>query len=173
MQKYRMENSRSHRGEGASRLPGAVKSTAQKRVEWDEIRQLITCRVEGRVRGTEVVSAIEEIRRIAQDYRGRLHMCWDCRYVQTLVVSPEELSDISESMRRFAAEHPRGRTAMVTSRPTTRHIAQLLVFRGRHQARIRRVFSEMKKAERWIMQSSCNSIRRWLMMPSRRFRMVS
>ena len=127
-------------------------------VEWDSDRQLLICTASGTIDGPEVCAFIEEAARGGEGgdrppQKSSLDVYCDYRRVRGLSVAPSDMVDIVAHMRRFASEHPYGRTAIVTRRLTDQVLAKLLVRMTSEGTRDRKQFDSIDEAKAWITQS--------------------
>lgn len=119
---------------------------------WNDDGEFVVYILEGEISGDDILDAIDEGVALAQSHPGTKNFCWDGRKINKLVVSPGDVKDIVDRMRQFAAAHPTGRTAVVTSRLTDTAIAELLVIKASTSGRDRERFDTMEEAVAWLTE---------------------
>jgi len=123
-------------------------------VEWNEDLDVAICRLLDAVEGDEICAAIDELAQLTSSHGETINVCWDCRDIRLLAISPSEERQIIDRMNRFATRHPHGRTAIVTTRRIDRAMAKLLVLRAHEAPRNRETFTAMDEAQAWTVETS-------------------
>jgi len=113
--------------------------------------RLVTCRIGGHVSGDAVCAAIDEVATRLQSEDDVVHVCWDARGLESLSVSPAELTHIVQRMNRFTEQHPRGGAAIVATRLVDQTLAQLLILKGPANGRGWCVFTTMGETVAWVV----------------------
>lgn len=122
----------------------------------DSSRELGVAGLTGRVDADIFCDAMQAIY-TDPDWQPGMQALWDLRYIDQLVITPEDIPQITQVVDSFRDVLGNGNAAFVAPHEPVHSIANLLVLRTHVPERQRRVFRQISDALEWLNVSLPNN----------------